>query len=97
VVYGLSPFQQEVGAPGDVEESCDVAAGLGLEPRLPGPEPGGLPLPHPAFGPAYQGVCSSTGNESNPGGTFESNDATTRSKSARSSSQPPGGKIAAIR
>ena len=28
----------------------EEAAGLGLEPRLPGPEPGGLPLPHPAMG-----------------------------------------------
>src|SRR4051812_14476609 len=29
------------------------AAGLGFEPRLPGPEPGGLPLPHPAPAAEY--------------------------------------------
>jgi hypothetical protein len=62
------------------------------------PESAGLPLPHGPWGsPCFQEAWLSTGNVSSPGGTFVRNDRTIRSKSSRSSSQPPGGNNARIR
>ena len=70
-----------------------VAGPPGFEPGLTDPESAGLPLPHGPVGfRCYQEAWPSTGNVSSPGGTSVRNDRTIRSKSARSSSQPPGGR-----